>query len=272
MKVEPTRDYLAETLRRYYEVPQYALWRAIELRKLSGCSFPEPVLDHGCGDGSFGELLFGHGKDITGIDIDATLLPYARATGVYRDVLGADATRLPFADGTFASILSNCVMEHIPDDAAAVREMGRVLRPGGTAVMTVPSTQLRDGLYTYKQLLARGDKEHAEQYQREFDTRLHHYHYHTVEEWRELFASANMQLETVVAYAPGPVVSLWDRIENYLLQPIYRLLSHKKLALIILLPARLRHWLTYRFLRRYYLMETNLQSYHGALLIVARKA
>ncbi|MEN6549049.1 MAG: class I SAM-dependent methyltransferase [Armatimonadia bacterium] len=272
MRAGPVTDYLAETLRRYPELPEYALWRAIELRMLGQFTLPEPILDLGCGDGSFASLLFGPGKDITGMDVETPLLPHARATGVYREVLDADATRLPFADGTFASILSNCVLEHIPDDAAAVREMGRVLRPGGTAVVTVPSTQLRDGLYTYKQLLARGDTEHAEQYRRDFDTRLQHHHYHSVDEWRELFAAAHMEVQTVQAYLPEPVVSLWDRLENYLLQPIYTVLSHKKLALIILLPTALRRWLTYRFLRRYYLMETNLESYHGALLLVARKA
>jgi SAM-dependent methyltransferase len=265
------RDFLAELLRVYPELPEYALWRAIELRLLTRLSFPEPILDLGCGEGHFAQTLFGTGRDLTGIDRDAPLLPTARETGAYREVLEADATKLPFADQSFNSILSNCVLEHIPDDAAAVREMGRVLRAGGTAVITVPSTQLREGLYTYRQLIQRGETQRAEQYLEDFDRRLAHHHYHSVDEWRAMFGAAGMEVQSVEAYLPAQVVSLWDRLENYLLQPIYTVLSHKKLALLIMLPQRLRKWLTYRFLRRYYLMDASLDSYHGALLIVARK-
>src|SRR3954454_12366934 len=59
------------------------------------------------------------------------------------DGLGAcvngDATRLPFADGTFDRIIASEVMEHIPDDLAALDELTRVLRPGGTMAITIPA-------------------------------------------------------------------------------------------------------------------------------------
>lgn len=50
----------------------------------------------------------------------------------------ADLTRLPFADGRFDLILCSHVLEHVPDDAAAMAELARVLRPGGTAIILVP--------------------------------------------------------------------------------------------------------------------------------------
>ncbi|OWJ65640.1 class I SAM-dependent methyltransferase [Inquilinus limosus] len=50
----------------------------------------------------------------------------------------ADLTALPFADGTFDVVIANHVLEHIPDDAAAIAELARVLRPGGRAVLMVP--------------------------------------------------------------------------------------------------------------------------------------
>lgn len=52
--------------------------------------------------------------------------------------LQADLTGLPFADGGFDLVLSSHVLEHIPDDRAALAELARVLRPGGTAILTVP--------------------------------------------------------------------------------------------------------------------------------------
>jgi SAM-dependent methyltransferase len=50
-----------------------------------------------------------------------------------------DALRLPFADGTFDRIICSEVLEHIGDDAAAIAELTRVLKPGGTIAVTVPA-------------------------------------------------------------------------------------------------------------------------------------
>ncbi len=50
----------------------------------------------------------------------------------------ADLTRLPFAAAQFDLVLCSHVLEHIPDDAAAMAELSRVLKPGGTAVVLVP--------------------------------------------------------------------------------------------------------------------------------------
>ncbi len=52
--------------------------------------------------------------------------------------VAADLTDLPFADGAFDVVLSSHVLEHIPDDRAAIGELARVLRPGGWAVIMVP--------------------------------------------------------------------------------------------------------------------------------------
>jgi len=50
----------------------------------------------------------------------------------------ADITRLPFRDGEFDVVLVNHVLEHVPDDRAALRELHRVLTPGGRALMQHP--------------------------------------------------------------------------------------------------------------------------------------
>jgi SAM-dependent methyltransferase len=53
----------------------------------------------------------------------------------------ADATRLPFADNAFNMVIANHIMEHIPDDVVAMREIYRVLQPGGIAVLQVPFSE-----------------------------------------------------------------------------------------------------------------------------------
>ncbi|MDD4102805.1 MAG: class I SAM-dependent methyltransferase, partial [Kiritimatiellae bacterium] len=49
-----------------------------------------------------------------------------------------DVTAIPYAEGTFDWVICNHVLEHVPDDAAALRELCRVLKPGGRAVLQTP--------------------------------------------------------------------------------------------------------------------------------------
>ncbi len=70
--------------------------------------------------------------DYTATDIDVSR--YAHINGMR----GADITALPFEDGTFDVILCSHVLEHVPDDAAAMAELYRVLRPGGHALLIAP--------------------------------------------------------------------------------------------------------------------------------------
>ncbi len=53
--------------------------------------------------------------------------------------VAGDGTKLPFADASFDRIIASEVMEHVPDDNAALSEFIRVLRPGGTIAITVPA-------------------------------------------------------------------------------------------------------------------------------------
>ena len=64
-----------------------------------------------------------------------------RAKGPVGFVRG-DATRMPFADGFFDHVICTEVLEHVPDDGAVLREMVRVLRPGGTMAIAVPDELL----------------------------------------------------------------------------------------------------------------------------------
>jgi SAM-dependent methyltransferase len=217
-------------------------------------------------------MLLGDRTGIVGFDASLIELLQARPLPVYAAVAQGDATRLPFRSGAFGSVLCNCVLEHIPDDEAALGETARILRPGGRLVLTVPGPRFHEGLYTYKALKARGERHLAQVYLREVDQRLAHYHYRDAAEWRGLLANAGFDLERLEPYMVEPALSLWDRMQNYLTQPVYSVLSHKKLAPIILLPERLRSWLLHHWLRKYYLMEGAESDLHGCWLIVAQRS
>ena len=90
-----------------------------------------------------------------------------------------DITALPRPDDTFDAVLCNHVLEHVPDDGAAMREMHRVLRPGGLAIMQHPIDTSRaetfedpDTAAPDARMQAYGQEDHVRLYGRDFADRL----------------------------------------------------------------------------------------------------
>ena len=140
------------------------------------------MLDVGVGDGHFGSILFPQGVD-AGVDPSAESVEEARRRGVYGELRVASACALPYPDSAFRSVLSNCVLEHIPDLDAALSEIARVLEPGGFFAFTVPSPNYERFLlgYSIPQALRLGALARA---YGAFMTRIsYHYHYYSPEEW-----------------------------------------------------------------------------------------
>ncbi|MBN2398531.1 MAG: methyltransferase domain-containing protein [Deltaproteobacteria bacterium] len=104
------------------------------------------ILDAGCGAGRHAcEVFRTLGADVVGVDLNMEDL--RKASFILGNMDGggrswmlsqADATRLPFRDGTFDAVICSEVLEHIPANRVAVAELVRVLKPGKNLVVSVP--------------------------------------------------------------------------------------------------------------------------------------
>jgi SAM-dependent methyltransferase len=97
----------------------------------------EAFLDAGCGDGRYLAALAAELPARTaGVDPSERIVETARARAPHADLRQANLESLPFRDAEFDLVLSTQVIEHVLDAPAAVRELARVLRPGGALVIS----------------------------------------------------------------------------------------------------------------------------------------
>lgn len=152
--LEPgTREYFEALISSFRE---HAPWLDEELGYVETAGMR--VLDVGCGQGVDLARYSMAGADVTGVDLTPRHVELARAhlgsLGLEAKVVEGDAEAMPFADRSFDRVSSNGVLHHTPDMRAALREINRVLRPGGEARIVVYN---RSSLYYWlTQVLQKG--------------------------------------------------------------------------------------------------------------------
>lgn len=190
---------LAQTI---YDIPSLAAWRAAELKVLRQCTFAPPVLEIGCGNGRFTSLLLPRVE--WGIDLNPREIELcAGRNGLYGRLSSMDARRLKFADGVFATVFANCVMEHIPDLARVLAECRRVLRPGGALIATVPLIEMNRHL-----LLT------SAWYARLRAGQLQHCHLLTADAWVTALSKAGFTTVRTTPYLSARMCEFWDRVDG----------------------------------------------------------
>ena len=139
---------MTEWHRAYIQNAYRELERGITRRQLDNLGInanSKRVLDVGCGPGN---LLVALSADapahLIGVDVDETFLVFGRShieklvkkPTATPNLLRASLPTLPFADETFDLVTCFLVMPHVPDDSAALTELARVLKPGGTLAVS----------------------------------------------------------------------------------------------------------------------------------------
>ena len=127
-------------------------------RRWSGLDPGAALLEVGCGSGVSTKLLANRlrPRRLVAIDTDPSMIGLARRrvrrvpASTALDLSLADATRMPFPDGVFDAVFEVGVIHHVPAWRPALKEIGRVLRPGGLLFFAEPSRgRLTRGLYFF---------------------------------------------------------------------------------------------------------------------------
>jgi SAM-dependent methyltransferase len=227
-------------LRRYLALAPAALAveRVVECEILNQQDFTRPILDIGCGDGIFAQILFDEQLDL-GVDIDREEIARASATGAYLKLLACPGSGIPVADGAFKTVLSNSVLEHIPDLMPVLREAHRVLADGGTFYVTLPTDRLEHNSLPARIFAALGLNKLELDYGKFHNRFWRHYNVHSPAGWRALFESIGFSVAAERVYASPNFSSFYD-----LLMPsaIPSILAKKLYSRWFLFPALRRSY------------------------------
>lgn len=227
-------------LRRYLEEATIfaALLRGVECELIASTQpWPGPVVDLGCGDGFFGSLVAAQPWSI-GLDPDRRALTEAASRGAYQLLLRADSTKIPIRSGSVGTIVSNSVLEHIPELEPALTEIHRALEPGGRLIATAPSHLFSTQLLGSELLRRLGLRAAGIAYGRWFNEHSKHYHAISLEQWRDLLTRVGFEFEGGHYYLDEPAMRVFD-VAHYVSVP--RLLMKKLTGSWV--PIRIAPWI-----------------------------
>lgn len=181
----------------------------MECRILSSRTFARPVLDVGCGDGVFAHVLFADKID-TGIDPDPVEIETARRIDAYNELLVCGGSAVPKPDGSYRTAFSNSVLEHISDLEPVLREVHRLLVPGGSFFVTIPTDRWEKTVLPSRLLYWLGFKSLARRYGHFYNSFWKHYRALPVDEWKLLFEGAGFKVDDIRLYSSANMTTMLD--------------------------------------------------------------
>jgi 2-polyprenyl-3-methyl-5-hydroxy-6-metoxy-1,4-benzoquinol methylase len=175
--------------------------------------FNKPVVDLGCGDGFFTRVALG-GAEI-GIDLpDSRINEVPR--GIYKRLITYNGRKIPLPAKTAGTVITNSVLEHVEDLNQVLREIFRILKPGGMVIAPVMAAPWEDYLF--------GAKIFADKYKKWMRKKQQHVNLLTRDEWRRKFEKAGFKLTAEIGHL-NPVMCTWMDVLHYVSLPY--LISYK---------------------------------------------
>ena len=206
-----THELLTKFMMQAPYQPATNYWRAFEIEEVVQYGFPTGRgLDLGCGDGHLmGIILSTVGaRDLIGLDLDPRETALAHTRKIYRDVVTGPGSQMPFQQSAFDFVFSNSVLEHIENIDGVLKEVARVLRPGGLFIFTVPGPGFHASLHGP----LTGDRE---SYLREIDARCAHLRYWDVPQWNQSLGKAGLFLTHSHEYLTESQVRRWETLARF---------------------------------------------------------
>ena len=184
-----------------YDSLSHSFWRAQELTLFSKHSeaMKEPVLDFGCGDGSFASVLF---KSIDyGVDNDPEALKIAAGYKIYKNLVQSTVSKIPIGEASVQTVFSNSVLEHVGALDDVLSEIHRILAPGGRFIFTVPVRRFKEDLAKYF-----GWRESVR-----INREYHHWNLLDLEDWEKRLHAHGFSIDRVKSYQPDRF-TFWYRM------------------------------------------------------------
>lgn len=220
------KNFGQKFLREYISQTPLALTfeRAQECYLYPAENFVPKVLDFGCGDGIFGSITFKEKIDY-GLDLNFRELLSAKEKESYNNLINASGYSLPFQNQFFNTIISNSVIEHIPDLSCVLREINRVLSPKGTFFLTIPTSKFDESPILYRILNLFRFTKLKKIFKLQYNNFWKHYHYYSVQEWHEIFEKAGFSKIIFQTYESENMAALNDALVllsgfNYVIKKI----------------------------------------------------
>ncbi len=194
-----TQDLLWQNIS---ELPYFrGFLRSIEGRYFQELNLKGKVLDLGCGDGHFTSKTL-PGFEVQGIDPAFSSLRDAKRLDYFSELICSNGDLLPYKKSSFDTIISNSVLEHIPDVDSVIIEVARVLSKGGKFIISVPNSNftknLSIALFFDRLKLPRV----ANVYRRLFNWISRHYHPDPQKVWQERIRASGFKIINEWNYFP----------------------------------------------------------------------
>jgi len=198
----------------YPYIPPLSHWRAWEYAAYQHHKIKGRILDIGCGDGRYFQLIWPGAKNVVGVDMDPETAERGRQSGVYRSVHTTVAHQIPEQDSSFDHAFANCSLEHMDNLDGVLAEIARCLSPGGTLSCSVVTNRFVEWSLLPAMVSEAGFDQVAEGLQAKFMEYHHLANPLKVKEWTEAFNKAGMVVESHIPILPRYSGSLWALMDS----------------------------------------------------------